>query len=490
MKTLKKNKFINYINELSTYKKVAIIGYLFILLILFYGFIYNDILETTRMGISFWEQLFVGRIRFFYNNFVEMNPFAYTKQVQGVYDFPIYIAFAIWDFPLYLLYKFAGVDVFNNVLCIMWIKTLLLLFTVLLMKAMFDLCKAVGLSDSDSSLALLLFITSDFYMTSIALMCAYDIIPLYFSIIGVKAYIEDDMKKFVGMFMLAIPLKFFALLLFIPLLVLKEKNVIKIAVSTFLSVLPIIVFRILIPCSGNGTGIRLSDAAVSTDLSHLALYYVIRYYSEMALGRIYYFLLCYGVFVLICYFIKSDRSDNNKRWTIYVALMSYIILFVTCYSHPYWLIIMMPFVAIIMVINKEYLHISLLLEWVFSLGLILAQIFEFSWCYGNGPAAGSFWGKIFGQPGIYYSYNVFTILQNSLGLDTAESIVIAARGIGSTVFVGAIVSFMIISALSISNRHLPFWNKTEKAVDWIMCGRLVSCVVIALMPIYMHLMTV
>ena len=35
-------------------------------LIFFYSFIYNDILETMRVGISLWDYVFSGQIRAFY----------------------------------------------------------------------------------------------------------------------------------------------------------------------------------------------------------------------------------------------------------------------------------------------------------------------------------------------------------------------------------------------------------------------------------------
>ena len=87
------NTFSRYLRD-SKYRRifVLLLIYAVISLALFYSYIYNDILETTRMGIRFWEDLFSGRIRFFYNEFVTMSPVAYAKDVQGspaVSDFQI-----------------------------------------------------------------------------------------------------------------------------------------------------------------------------------------------------------------------------------------------------------------------------------------------------------------------------------------------------------------------------------------------------------------
>lgn len=84
--------------EIQKKNSYYIFGGLFlaISLLLFYSFIYNDILETMRVGISFWDDLFSGNVKYFYAGRWEMTPFAYNKVVQAVYDFPIYIIFAIW----------------------------------------------------------------------------------------------------------------------------------------------------------------------------------------------------------------------------------------------------------------------------------------------------------------------------------------------------------------------------------------------------------
>ena len=128
--------------------------FLLISLVFFYSFIYNDILETMRVGINFWTDLFAGNVKYFYAGRWEMTPFAYTKEVQAVYDFPIYIVFAIWNFPLWIAENFFGVDIFNSVPCLMWGKTLLLVAVALITRSLYRLCLTLELKEDIAKLVL------------------------------------------------------------------------------------------------------------------------------------------------------------------------------------------------------------------------------------------------------------------------------------------------------------------------------------------------
>ena len=458
-------------------------------LFFFYCFIYNDILETMRVGISFWYDLFEGRIHYFYAGRWEMNPFAYTKIVQAVYDFPIYIVFAVWNFPLWIAEKFFGVDVFNSVLCLMWGKTLLLLSSVMIARAVYQLCITLKLTKERSALAVMLFLTSNFFMTSVIMMCAYDIVALYFAIVGINYFYKNDMKKFTICFMLAIPLKFFALLIFIPLLLLKEKRIPHIIGYVFMSILPILVFRILLPCQAmygetETVAFNIFNMFKATNLSNLAFLYVVTYEQPAALSRMYIPVFLWIILFLICYFIELKTEDDMRKWGIYVCFLTYAILFATCMSHPYWLLIMVPFAAVIMAQNYKYFYINLVLETVFTWGMIGAQIFKFPWCFGNALAAGMFLPKIFGSQESFVPLTPLTVLEKITGESGgAQGYLIGA---GCSVFIAGILFFSVINFPALK-KDIPFIKKDEKPAWWLVILRVIAGFAIAMLPIVMHI---
>ncbi len=472
---------------------ILLLAYAVISFVLFYSYIYNDILETTRMGIRFWEDLFDGRIRCFYNEFVPMDPIAYAKDVQGVYDFPIYLLFAVWDFPLYLISRLTSVDVFQSLGCMLWIKTMLLVFSCLFAAALYRLATTVGLTEEKALLACVLFYTSNLFMTSVVVLSAYDITALYFTVLGVTCWIKEDTKGFILNFMFAIPLKLFALLIFLPLLLLRQKNIWKIAGACILSVSPILVFRILIPCSGNGVGFRLTDMLHSTDLSNLALLYAITYHTDMVLGEVYYSVVGFGILMAVCYFSHLETRQQFVEWGIYVCFASYAILFITCVSHPYWIIIMTPFSVLLMAMNHRYLHINLVLDTFGTWGMLLAQLFYFPWCFGNAMVTNMFWPKILNTKAM--AFEQFNPVSMLLGSDTESirKISTGAKGMGSSVFVVCMLLMLFFNNPYVQHRlqrghreHLLI-HSDGAAERWIVVFRTLSSIALGVLPLAMYI---
>lgn len=460
--------------------------YMAITLLLFYSYIYVDILEVTRLSFHYLDNLFSGMGRHFYTEQIMLDSFAYVKYVEPTYEFPIYILFAIWNIPLYLLERFAGVDVLNNVACLMWVKTMIILFIGIFIHSLVKLCKTIDLSDNDIVFTVILFFTSNFFITSIVEISEYDIISLCFVLYGVEAYIRKDYKMFLIMFACAIPLKFFAVLIFLPLLLLKEKNIWKLLGNLVIVMLPIMIFRLIIPCSGQPSGINLLDMLKGTNVGNLALLYAIEYYVEMVVGEVYFSVVGLGILMAMCYFIKIDKNDDIKRYSIYVCFLSYAILFVTCYTHPYWIMILVPFLHIVAVQNKKYLHVNMVLEMVMTWGLVLAQFFAFPWCFGNAIVAGGFWSKIFGARDSFEQFNMSVMIENVIGSEGLKKMSTGAQGMGSSIFVGCIIMFIMLNLPYFQKKDLPLINKWTKIENWVMPFRMISGIIIGVIPIAIY----
>ena len=480
------------INELSRTARgrwilAGITVYLLLCLMFFYSFIYNDIIETMRMGIDVWYSLFDGQLNYFYARRTPVDAIAYPKTVQGVYDFPIYIVFAIWNFPLWIAENFFDVDVFRSPLCLMWGKTLLLLASVLIVGALYRLCRTLEVSEKNSLFAVILFLTSNFFMSSIIMMSAYDIVVLYFAILGIDYYFRGDMKKFTLCFMCAIPLKFFALLIFVPLVLLREKRIWKIVVYMVVSVLPILVFRFFIPCRAvfedpSSAALSLKNIFESTELSNLAFLYTVTYEWTTSLSRIYLSLAFWGILYLICYFYKPESEEKIKKWGIYICFLTFANLFITCMTHPYWIMLLVPFTVIIMAMNSQYSYVNLVLETIMTWGMLLAQMFKFSWCFGSAIVAGMFWPSILGKMDEFIGYTVMNVLKR-LDMEGAQGYLIGA---GCTAFFGCIVLFAVLNFPG-WKKELPVINKGAKPAWWLIGVHMLAGIVLGIVPISLYM---
>lgn len=155
---------------------------------------------------------------------------------------------------------------------------------------------------------------------------------------------------FVAAFALAIPIKMFAFLPFLILLLYTEKNIMRILVDIACGLYPTIMMRMLIPFSeGSNTGTFIP--ALFTNKTPLSY------------NGIYIFLVAFTVLCFIAY-IQKPAEDVKQfgRDVAYLCFFSYAIIFVLGYTLPYWFFYMAPFMYWIIANNWENHPINLLAE--------------------------------------------------------------------------------------------------------------------------------
>ena len=97
------------------------------LLFFYLTYFYTDVAITTRSGIDFWTYLFQGEITHFYDLSKNMT-FYDTLHCDALYDFTIYIIFALWDFPLWVIEQTLHIDALYSTGCLLWAKAIMLPF--------------------------------------------------------------------------------------------------------------------------------------------------------------------------------------------------------------------------------------------------------------------------------------------------------------------------------------------------------------------------
>lgn len=477
-------KDINF--KLSKLEKGFIIVSLIVYSFLFFTFIYNDILETIGVSVNFWDTLFSGNLRAFYGQRWQLTSLGYEKELQAVYDFPIYIVFSIWNFPLWIVKTVSGIDIMNSVPCLMWGKAILLVFTFLIIVAIYKLCQQLDVDKTYSILACVIFLTSNLYLSSVIMMSAYDIIPLLFSVLGVTEYIKGNTKRFIICFMCATTLKYFALLIFIPLYLLKEKNFVKIVGSVLLVMSPVAIFRILIPHAttitvGSEVPFSLMDMLKATDLSGLSSAYMIYYPKELSIGIVHFSLMAYIILFAFSYILPADMVEKYKSFPIYFCVLSYSILFVFCFTHPYWILIIMPFVAVLIAVNKDHVIINLGIDTLLAWGLLIAQMLKFPWCFDSRLVGGMLLPVMLGSKGTCVSLNIVSI-QNGMNTDMY-------LGVGNSLFVAGIVLFLMVNNPFVLDKIPKLLAKNEVMdIKLLLAIRIASGVVIAMVPVILYLL--
>ncbi|SEQ36393.1 hypothetical protein [Butyrivibrio sp. TB] len=483
--------------------KILMIVYLVIMAVLFASYYYADFREVSCVGINFWDILFRGDLLHFYD-----QDFIYDGiQFFPNYNILMYMIFAVWNLPTWIVTKVSNVDVYNSTLCLLWMKSITLIWTAAFMWTFTRLIKVCikesskeGSIDRESYEDIMfcdpvrtgaaLFLSSAFYMSAVVICGQYDIISMTFVMQGILHYITEDKIKrgynvfFILYFAIALPLKMFALLVFIPLLLLKEKRVYKIVVNGILVYLPTLLLNKVFPVKyvinpEVAEGLTLSSAN-SYDMSLLPLYVDLYDFINIGFGVLFLYVFAEVILLIICYMFDLNKSDSKIKWIIYVCFMTYFNQFVLAYSHPYWLLMIVPFIVIMILLNRKYMYINILIDTVMCLGMLLAQMFFFTWAYTGEIVMRSFWRYITGSKHEFVSLTEF-----SARFVADDRLQTYATGIGLTIFTAGMLVFAVINCPPIYKR-LKIVDYEEKVTTWLFPARLLGCLVFGMIPLVLY----
>lgn len=341
------------------------------LLFFYLTYFYTDVAITTRSGIDFWTYLFNGQITQFYELSKDMT-FYNTLHCDALYDFSVYIIFAIWDFPLWLAERFLGIDALLSTPCLLWAKGIMLPFlagTVIYLKKIGEVLK---FSKEKISWCLLIYLTSAFVMSSIFVLCQYDIIGIFFSLIALYYYIKGDLKRFTLFMAISITMKNFALFIFLPLLLLKVKKVSKIIIYTICSMSVFLASQILFTLLGTTP----AGSFVFAQMNKMLMGTI-----DLGMGNASLFLIVYLGILLFCYLKQTNNDYELQRFSTYIPFTVWAVFFVFSESSPYWIILITPYFALMVCQNTALLKVNLWLDAFAGIGLILAQNLFFPWVF-------------------------------------------------------------------------------------------------------------
>lgn len=365
--------------------KIILYGIIGVYILLFYAFMYSDILITTSHSVNFWDILFSGRISDFYRlSETDIKNAGYVVYNNADYDFIVYILFAVWNFPLWIVRKLTNVNIWESALAIAWAKSIILLFTLLSVRCMHKICKTLELSEKITKQVVLLFLTSSLLFSCIFVNSQYDIIYLYIMLEALNYYLKGKLKHFTILMAMTLPIKPFALFMFAPLVLYKEKNVIKIGLHTIGVLAPWLLLKILGP-SGIDSG----------NIDNFLI--IFRHKIELGNVTIYTFILFVLLFYLYCYSI-DDSNDNEKfqRKSILISFLAFVSFFIICGGNPYWTILMMPFGYLLMGLNERQILLSVIIETIANISVIGSYVWRVPWCYDANTIRSTYVAKIWG----------------------------------------------------------------------------------------------
>ncbi len=355
----------------------------------FFCFVHYDLWETSAHSALFLESIFTGEPRSFYGLVAAgNNPYDYVNNAN--YNPAMYSVFALAELPVYLLYRALG-SLPPQALLGFVAKAVCAAFyagCVLLMPA---LGKVAGLSEKDAAYAALFFALWPPAFFSCFVMGQYDVICLFLMLAGFLCWTQGWMWPFALFFGAAFAAKSFPALLFLPLLLLREKRPLRLLLYGGASL------WLLLPTGLLYRGLTLGAADFNTLMAQ-------RLFATRLMGgrEIPLFALLFGLLCVVCWFWRPAQ-EKMVRSGLWLGLCTFGLLFLLAEWHPQWLILLTPFVVLTTLLEKQRIY-WFFADILFCLGffLVTAAAFpaqaEANMLYFGLP--GRLFGFVFGGAGI------------------------------------------------------------------------------------------
>ena len=224
IKKIKEDLVIDKLNAIEW--TVLGIILLAIMLTLFYG---------DNIGIfltSFWaneDLLTNGSLRALGNN---QLPYGIVHQLFCF----------LWTLPANIIHRF--IDFSDSCApLVIWFKLSMSFIMTLCMKEMLSIGEILNISKERCKWMLILFCSTILVALPVFHIAQTDILYTYFSLLGIRAYLKNDNKRFIVFFAMSISCKLIAVLVFIPLILLREKRIPYIARDTVFGCIILVVER-------------------------------------------------------------------------------------------------------------------------------------------------------------------------------------------------------------------------------------------------------
>lgn len=315
---------------------------------------YTDLPLIVRHSISFWDALRTGRLNQFYQLATALPIGQATGQTGEVpYDIWVYVLLAVWNLPVYLWELATGLTFETNLIAMVWVRLVGMLPFVGANWAILGIARQLGRPKEQGLWACWGFSTSLFLLNGLFCIGQIDIFNVFFTLMGLWAWLKKDERGFIGWFALAVTFKMFALMVFLPLLLLEEKRLWRIAGAS----------------AGACSLSLLSKLLFLRDKMNTPTQFDERRFIRFLFGRnldlggatISAFVLLFGATVLVCWLSRMDEQAR-PAWALWAMLAGYGSFFIGAAAYPYWAVVLAPCAALALLVWPGYAKQTVLLE--------------------------------------------------------------------------------------------------------------------------------
>lgn len=281
------------------------------------------------------------------------------------YNYIVYVVVGILILPMKLFYAIIGKGI-NIDITLIYMNVILVAIVLFSGKIFKQLMNKMTI-ESDAKIIRYVYLSSPILIYGILQFTQVDIIYLIISLYALTFYLDEKFHKFSLIISIAVFFKPFPLLLFIPLILICEKKLCKLALYGFEAIFPTLLFKCMF----------LQDEAYQYSVAYAGsrFGFADKLFSSnirFAHGEANLFIISMLILCFICY---CARYEEEKKWKyiIMVPLTVYSLFILFVSWHPQWLCIITPFIAMAIGISHKKKAL-LIMNTFFLIGVLMLCI--------------------------------------------------------------------------------------------------------------------
>lgn len=502
-----KEKYSNAIKLYAVpYKWEYLFGGIFVLLILF-SEMYYDFFATFRDGINFWYALFEGHPLSFYSYAPAIEGATPNRVVLcgAAYDFTIYAFFAVWNLPAWLYERISGNYAESCFVFLAWGKLMLPAIALITARGMKNILEFIVGDSEDSATMLYAYSFSGILIMAAYFIGQYDIIGVMFAVYGLYYFLKNDYKKFYLLFGAAISCKYFAFFLFICLVLFHEKRILYIIRNAVIGCYLVIIEKLLFAFGKSYESIHSAieqqaavtqTAAIQADpsgelvavgLLSSRIQYLFHLKTYMGVDVLSVFMFLVGLIWVYCYLQEREETYQFYYKVIYIAFCINTIFIIYTASTPYWAIVMVPWMILMIYCRADNRKINFLLEIVGIGSFIIWHFAREPYFFASQNCEGMLLYYILGRP-YYYRSGLSTIMSK---LSEEGAALASPINMLRSVFYTCILILLIINLPVFNRQKTQFVREREEpGMRGLLAFRTLCMVGALMLPVIVYIIQV
>lgn len=331
-----------------------------------------DSQSLTIWSTNVWDSIADGRFREFYaftaENVNNVHHAHMGSEIMSV------LPWSVWNLPIWIMQRFFGKPIMSSALMLAYSKLFLVVVTVVVLIYTKKIAMLITGDKTKSVWAMFLTASSTYIYLSVCYSGQNDILMIAASVLAVYCLLKNKRWAFLLWSMLAISIKPFFLLPFLAVLLLGEKNIIKIILKTALASAGLLVQKLIF------RGAAGYEESMNTGPAKQMLEGMFPSNLNTNFGGISFFAITLVLIYFYCYtrdFKTADFADKNSlaaKYAVYMITVTYTCYLVFSPFSFYRLAILTPYLYIVLVQNDDMRFFNAIFDFAMQFALMMRLV--------------------------------------------------------------------------------------------------------------------